>query len=122
MSKPAEMYACVHAPEFAAQAWLRLPPKLRDKPCVVMEGEPPMQQVCSLTKRARRLGVERGMTQVEVDTFSGVTVLGRSRSQETNAKAVLLECAGGFSPRVEDRSEGGAFLAVIDIAGTKALF
>jgi protein ImuB len=122
MSNPAEMYACVHATEFPAQALLRLRPELRERPCVVMEGEPPLQQVCSLTKKARRLGVERGMTQIEVDTFSGVTVLRRSDGQETNAKRVLLECAGGFSPRVEDRSEDGAFLCVIDIAGTRGLF
>jgi protein ImuB len=64
----------------------------------------------------------RGMTQVEVDTFSGIAVLHRSPSEEAAAKAALLECAGGFSPRVEDRSGDGAFLAVADIAGTQALF
>jgi protein ImuB len=122
MSKPEEFYACVHATEFPAQALLRLRPELREQSCVVMEGEPPVQQVCSLTKKARRQGVARGMTQVEVDTFSGVTVLRRLHSQETTAKAVLLGCAGGFSPRVEDRSEDGTFLCVIDIAGTKGLF
>src|SRR5271163_2049540 len=118
MTKPAEIYACVYATEFPAQALLRLRPELREQSCVVMEGEPPLQQVCSLTKKARHLGLTRGMTQVEVDTFSGVTVLRRSHSQEANARAVLLECAGGFSPRVDDRSEDGAFLCAIDIAGT----
>lgn len=122
MSKPAEIYACVHATEFPAQALLRLRPELREHPCVVMEGEPPLQQVCSLNRRARSLGLVRGMTQVEVDTFSGVTALRRSPSEEAAATAALLECAGGFSPRVGDRSENGAFFAVIDIAGTKALF
>jgi protein ImuB len=122
MTKSAEIYACVHATEFPAQALLRLRPELRDQACVVMEGEPPLQQVCSLTKKARHLGLMRGMTQVEVDTFSGVTALRRSHSQEANARAVLLECAGGFSPRVEDRSEDGAFLCAIDIAGTRGLF
>jgi len=33
----------------------------------------------------------------------------------------MLECAGAFSPRVEDRSDGCAFLSVIDIAGTEKL-
>jgi len=33
----------------------------------------------------------------------------------------MLECAGAFSPRVEDRSAGSAFLCVIDIAGTEKL-
>jgi len=122
MSKPAEIYACIHATEFSAQALLRLRPEMRERPCVVMEGEPPLQQACSLNRKARLLGMAHGMTQVEVDTFSGVIVLRRSPSEEAAAKAALLECAGGFSPRVEDRSKDGAFLAVIDIAGTTALF
>jgi len=122
MSKPAEIYACIHATEFPAQALLRLRPELHERPCVVIEGEPPVQQVCSLNRRARAVGLVHGMTQVEVDTFSGVTVLRRSHSEEAATKAALLECAGGFSPRVEDCSEDTAFLCVIDIAGTNALF
>lgn len=122
MSKPAENYACIHATEFPAQALLRMRHELRKQPCVVMEGEPPLQQVCSLNRNARSLGMVRGMTQVEVDTFPGVMSLRRSLGEEAAAKAALLECAGGFSPRVEDRSEDGVFLAVIDIAGTQALF
>jgi protein ImuB len=122
MSDVAEIYACIHATQFPAQALLRLRPELRERPCAVMVGEPPLQQVCSLNRRARSLGVTCGMTKVEVDTFSGVTVLQRSEREEAATKAVLLECAGGFSPRVEDRSEEAAFVCVIDIAGTKALF
>ncbi len=122
MSKPAEVYACLYAREFPAQALLRLRPELREKTCVVMDGEPPLQEVCSLTKMARGLGMMRGMTQVEVETFAGVTALRRSEKEEAAARQVLLECAGGFSPRVEERSENGAFLCVIDIAGTRGLF
>lgn len=115
-------YACLYAREFPAQALLRLRPELRDKPCLVMQGEPPLQQVCSVNAKARALGVICGMTAVEVDTFSGVTVLPRYAKEEAATKAVLLECAGTFSPRVEDRSSNGAFLCVIDIAGTEKLF
>jgi protein ImuB len=122
MSKPAEIYACVYATEFPAQALLRLRPELREHPCVVMEGEPPLQQVCSLNRKAQSLGMVHGMTQVEVDTFPGVAVLRRSPSEEAGGQAALLECAGSFSPRVEDRSKDSAFLVVIDIAGTTALF
>jgi protein ImuB len=88
----------------------------------MMEGEPPLQFVCSLTRKARSLGIVRGMTQVEVDTFAEVTAMPRSLGEESAAKAALLECAGGFSPRVEDRCEDNAFLCLIDIAGTKGLF
>jgi protein ImuB len=80
MTKPAELYACLYAKEFPVQALLRLRPELRDKPCVVMDGQPPLQQVCSLTRKARTLGLLRGMTQVEVETFSAVTVLSRSHN------------------------------------------
>jgi protein ImuB len=122
MSKGAELYTCVHATEFPLQALLRLRPNLREQPCVVMEGEPPLQQVCSLNRRAHGLGMARAMTKVEADTFPSVHRLLRSRGEEAVTKAAMLECVGAFSPRVEDCSEDGAFLCVIDIAGTRALF
>jgi protein ImuB len=49
-------------------------------------------------------------------------VLVRSVAEEGAAKAALLECAGAFSPRAEERSGRGEFLCVIDIAGTEKLF
>lgn len=122
MSKFAEVYACVYAVEFPTQALLRLRPEWRDRPCVVMGGDPPLQHACSLNRSARTVGLAHGMTQVEVDIFTDVAVLRRSRNDEAAVKAILLECAGGFSPRVEDRSEDNAFLCVIDIAGTQGLF
>lgn len=122
MTAPAEIYACLYVREFPAQALLRLRPDLRNKPCIVMEGEPPLQEVCSLTRKARQLGVTCGMTQVEVDTFSDVIVLRRSAKEEAAARQVLLECAGCFSPRVEEDSQDLTFLCVIDITGTTGLF
>jgi protein ImuB len=122
MTKYSELYACLYATEFPAQALLRLRQDLRDKPFLVMEGDPPLQLVCALNRKASKLGVARGMTRVEVDAFPSAELLSRSMKEEAAAKAILLECAGGFSPRVEDRSENCAFLCVIDIAGTEKLF
>jgi len=122
MSGRAELYACLYAIEFPAQALLRLRPGSREQACVVMDGEPPLQMVCALNRKARELGVEHGMTKVEVDTFPSVTVFTRSRAEEDAAKAALLECAGCFSPRVEMLNAGSAFQCVIDIAGTNLLF
>ncbi len=122
MTMPAELYACLYAKEFPAQALLRLRPELRDKPCVIMEGELPLQQVRSLTRKARVLGLAHGMTRVEIDTFPAVTVLSRSHKEEATTKTILLECAGAFSPRLEDRSKDDAFLCVMDIARTEKLF
>jgi len=122
MSGRAELYACLYATEFPAQALLRLRPDSRQQACVVMEGEPPLQMVCALNRKARELGAEHGMTKVEVDTFPAVTVFTRSRAEEDAAKHALIECAGCFSPRVEILSAGSTFQFVIDIAGTNLLF
>jgi protein ImuB len=119
--KPAEQYACLYAREFPAQALLRLRADLREKPCAVLEGAPPSQAVCSCNTKARLLGVERGMTRVELDTFPSLTVLIRSPTEEAAAKSAMLECAGAFSPSVEDVSDSNTFLCVIDIAGTEKL-
>ena len=121
MTKP-DIYACLYVQEFPTQAILRLRPDLHKQPCVVMEGEAPLQQVCSLNRKARAIGLLPAMTQVEVDTFPRISVLRRSRNQEAATKEILLECAGAVSPRVEERSEGGAFLCVLDITGTQGLF
>ena len=120
--KPAELYACLYAKEFPAQALLRLRPKLCERACVVMGGEPPLEQVVSLNRKAKALGVVRGMTRVEVDTFPGIVVLRRSLDEEACARAAVLECAGAFSPRIEDCDAAGALLCVLDIAGTERLF
>jgi len=121
MNDVGELYACLYAKEFPAQAVLRLRPVLRERPVVLVEGESPLQTVCSFNAKARYLGIVRGMTRVELDTFSSLIVLPRSRTEEISTHAVMLECAGAFSPRVEDRSDGCVFLCVIDIAGTEKL-
>jgi protein ImuB len=121
MTKTTELYACLYAKEFPAQALLRLRPDLHAKPCIVMEGEPPRQYVCSLNTKGRLLGMAHGMTRVEVDTFPDALVLQRSHT-ENATKTILFECAGAFSPRVEDRSEDSTLLCAIDIAGTTNLF
>ncbi|MGA1982241.1 MAG: DNA polymerase Y family protein [Acidobacteriaceae bacterium] len=117
-----ELYACVYAKEFPAQAMLRLRPEVREKAVAVMEGVAPLEEVCSLNARARKLGIARGMTRVEVDTFDSVAVLRRSTAEEAAARTALLECAGTFSPRVEERSDRSAFVCAIDVAGTEKLF
>jgi protein ImuB len=117
-----ELYACLYAREFPVQALLRLRPELREQPCVVMAGDAPLEQVCSLNTKARLLGMARGMTRVEVDTFPASSVLARSQKEEAATRAILLECAGAFSPRVEECSEDTAFVCGIDIAGTRSLF
>lgn len=122
MRRFAELYACFYAKEFPVQALLRLRPELHSSACVVMDGRPPSEQICSLNSKARLLGLSHGMTRVEVDAFPDPVVLSRSIQTEAATKAVLIDCAGAFSPRMEDRSEDTGFLCCIDIAGTHNLF
>jgi protein ImuB len=117
-----ERYACVDVKEFPLQALLRLRPELQNKPVAVLNGEPPFEQVCSLNGAARTLGIALGMTRLEMEMFPTAIALPRSRAEEAAARAALLECAGGFSPRVEDQSSDSCFTCVIDIAGTETLF
>ena len=116
------LYASVCIKEFPAQAMLRLRSEIQSCPCVVMEGDPPLEQVCSLNRKACLLGLVPGMTKVEVETFQQITMLKRAAAEEQTAREALLECAGAFSPRVEECSTDGVFVCVIDIAGTEKLF
>jgi protein ImuB len=126
--RQAELYACVYLREFPVQAVLRLRPELGESTCVVMDGERPLEQVCSLTTKARLLGLRSGMNRTDVESFPHVKVLKRWQKMEQAAREVLLECAGTYSPRVEEVSGGfdcdgsSSFLCVLDIARTEALF
>lgn len=126
MKQPEELYACVYAREFPAQAMLRLRPALRSGPVAILQGEAPRQFVCSRNARAAALGVSAGMTRAELDVFPTVALLARSLTEEDSARTALLACAGQFSPRVEDCSltpeNDNCFCAVLDIAGTEKLF
>src|ERR1700761_7243564 len=122
MKRPAELYACVYVREFPAQALLRLKPDLKECACVVMEGEPPFEEVCSLNTKARLLGIQRRMSRTDVDGFPQAKVLSRSLKTESTVKEMLLECAGTYSPRIADNSGETYFLCAIDITGTENLF
>jgi protein ImuB len=117
-----ELYLCIFIKEFPAQALLRMRTELRSKPVAVMDGEAPFQQVCSLNKLARAIGIAPGMSRAEMESFPAATLLKRSIAEEQSARAAILECAGSFSPRIEEASSDDAFLCVLDIAGTEKLF
>ena len=122
MTNETSLYACLYVREFPAQALLRHRPDLHGSACVVMSGEAPSEEVCSINTKARLSGMKLGMSRVEIETFAKPIVMRRSIAIENVTKAALLEIAGNFSPRVEDQSEGTAFVCGIDIVGTRSLF
>jgi protein ImuB len=116
------LYACAHAEEFPAQALLRLRTDLAVQPVAVLDGRPPLQTVCSLNRLARLRGAVPGLTRLEAETISGLHLLARSLETEAAARAVLLECAAHFSPRIESVSREMSAACVLDITGTERLF
>lgn len=118
-------FACLFVPDFPVQAVVRLEPELREKAVVVLEGAPPLTKVFAANAAARALGVEIGMTRVQVEAFSGVAWRWRSRAQEATAHTALLDCAWTISPRVEDKLHAEEELpdaVVLDLAGCEKLF
>jgi protein ImuB len=116
------LYACAYAAEFPAQALLRLRSDLHGQPVAVIEGRPPQESVCAMNRHAQRQGITLGMTRLDTDEMPAVHLLERCPQTEAAARAVLLECAAQFSPRIEEVSHGTACAFVLDITGTGRLF
>jgi len=112
-------YACIFVPDFPVEAVLRAEPELRAQPVAVLEGKPPLQKVLGVNDRARQLGIEPGMTKIQVEPCTQLTLRPRSSLRETAAHAALLDCAQSFSPRVEDTAPDTTLL---DLAGLESLF
>jgi protein ImuB len=117
-----ELYACVYAKEFPAQALLRLHPELASQPVAVLDGCPPLQTVCSLNRAAHLKGASAGMTRLEAESLSELHLVTRSMETESAARTVLFEYVAQFSPRIEEVSQGTECSCVLDIAGTERLF
>ena len=130
------LYTCAWAAGFPAQAMLRLRTDWQTEPVVVLDGRAPAEWVCSLNQLASRMGAVAGMTRLEAESINGLRLLKRSAENEAAARAVFLECAAKFSPRIEDalacnpstnnpadeRRRPTACAYVLDIAGTERLF
>lgn len=117
------LYVCLYAPEFPAQTLVRLRQNAAQAPVVVLEGDPPLEQVCSVNTQATRMGIAPGMSRAELEIFSGLTVLRRSKPEERMAQSVLLEAGGRFTPRIEVvRTSASAFAMVLDMTGTERVF
>ena len=98
---PASWYACVHVRELPAQALLRVRQELQSAAVVVVEGKAPVERVCSYNRAAAALGLQAGMTRVEVESYAAVTMLLRDLDAEAKTRAVLMNGVAKFSPQVQ---------------------
>ncbi|MGB7436668.1 MAG: DNA polymerase Y family protein [Candidatus Acidiferrum sp.] len=119
-------FASIFIPDFPVQAVIRQDPDLQGKPVAILQGAPPLTKVFAVNQAARALGVEVGMTKLQVEDCTGVERRWRSPSQEATAQAALLDCAWTISPRVEEDRERSAEqlpdTVVLDITGCEKLF
>jgi protein ImuB len=112
-------FACIFVPDFPVEALLRAEPELRSQAVAVLEGKVPLQKVFAANEKARRVGIELGMSRLQVETCADLVLRVRSPLQEDAAHAALLGCAKSFSPRVED---AGCDTILLDLAGLEPLF
>src|SRR5207245_6275524 len=78
-----------------------------------------LQKVFAGNEKARRGGVEVGMTKLQIEACTDFVLRARSPLQEAAAHAALLDCAQSFSPRIEDAGDDAILL---DLAGLEPLF
>jgi protein ImuB len=117
-----ELYACLHAAEFPAQALLRLRPDWKAQPVAVLDGPTHDQSICAFNRLAAQRGVVHSLSRLEAESVAGLQLLARSQPVEQAARAVLLEVAAQFSPRIEEVSAANACSFVLDVAGCELLF
>ncbi len=115
------LYFCLRVPEFSVQALLRLRPSLHKTAVAVLEGTPPLESVCAVTRQARRAGVRHGMTRTEAESFPGLNLLSRSPAEEASAAQALLTMATQFTPRLEELPSTSAFMLALDMTGSERL-
>ena len=112
------MFACIFIPDFSVQAIIRFESELRARSVAVLTGRPPLEKVVALNERARQTGVEIGATKSHLEAWEKLVLRARSESQETSARAALLDCAQSFSPEVEETAPGTVLL---NLAGLEPL-
>ena len=113
------MIACIFVPLFPLAARLRSEPELKEETVAICEGNGTAARVAAATRKARKVGIEPGMTLPQARArLPRLIARGRDAACERTAQQALLEVAESFSPRVEDAGEGVVYL---DLAGHPAL-
>ena len=101
------MFTVILLPEFRLQATLRHRPELRGKPVVLVDKENAKGLVMERTEAAEKFGVTAGMAAVQaLARCPHLVILPRSKGDENNVKAALLEISCSLSPDVEVTADG----------------
>jgi protein ImuB len=116
------LFGSIHAPDFPVQAALCADAEKRvlfsTDAVAVLDGPESLLKVFACNDRARQEGIEIGMTKLQAEACSGVVLIKRVMEQEESAQSALLDCAYGFSPRMESTCPG---TVIVDLTGAGRL-
>lgn len=118
------MFACLYTPDFSVQSACRMEredtrQRLKQSPVAILDGPANLPRVVATNQAARSVGIQTGMTKLQVETCGGVAMRKRSLANEEATQAALLDCGRAFSPCVESTCPG---TVMIDLVGTEKLF
>jgi protein ImuB len=118
------LFACIFVPDFVVQASLRSEPKevrqaWSTRPVAVLDGPESLPRVFAANEQAHVAGISPGITKAQAAQCPGIILRKRIPTQEQTAQDALIDCAFGFSPRVESTSSG---VVTLDITGTERIF
>jgi protein ImuB len=109
--------ACLFVPLFPLAARLRSEPELAGEAAAIFSGSGSAARLVAATRRARRAGLERGMTTSQARALlPDLIVRGTDATCERAAQQSLLEVAESCSPRVEETGPGEVLL---DLTGSR---
>ena len=120
-------YVCLYLhSRFSGGSIVRAEPLLRERAVAVLEGKPPLVRVIALNEKARRLGMEAGMTKLQAAVFADVSVAEtsirkeRPSSEARQNRQINFASSQLSSPAVlRQRSleqEGATHAALLDVS------
>ena len=123
-------YAAVYIPEFPISAWKR---RLGEhpQPLVLLDGVAPQEKVAGRCEKARKSGVQHGMSKVQAQTICDALFRHRDLAEEQDAYTAACQVGERFTPRLQAiaspaNSYRGAqqlsLLMLLDSSGMKTLF
>ena len=114
------MFAVIYVPDFHLQAALRMEAQaLHGRPVALIDATAVNPTILELTPAAREVGVCVGMTVTQaMARCANIVIKARAASQETAARAALLDCAWAFSPNVEATEDG---ICTLDLKGHRGM-
>jgi protein ImuB len=109
------MFAVIYIPDFSLQAILRAAPELSSAPVGLIDERLAKGKVCQITAAARVAGVAPGQTSTQSLARCPEMIFKiRSEIQDACATDALLQCAGCFSPNIENTAPG---ICTLDLKG-----